>query len=261
MGSMLDLIGNVCTQTTTTSSMPYQQQYPAGYASVNSGILPCSPIQLHFDQPPLHRNDSPETIVEVPSPERAVSPETPNDHWRFHYVDLDTMYPSISPKQMPDLRGLGLEVPRRSLESQSVPWEVVKHEHSDTGRSSPSSLQTVTTSIVSHVAAWKLEIAGLVLALGSMASFIALVARFSDKPLASWPSEAITLNALIAVLATVATAGMSIAVASGMGQMKWVRFKQGRAPLSDMEYFDEASRGALGALGLLFRMRGGYVSF
>ncbi|KAK0750760.1 hypothetical protein B0T18DRAFT_318626 [Schizothecium vesticola] len=160
---------------------------------------------------------------------------------------------------MPDLRSLGLEVPRRpSFESgSSVPWETVKHEHDVTGRSSPSSLQTVTTSIVSHLGAWKLEIAGLVLALASMACLVAVVARFDGKPLAAWPSHAITLNALVAVLVTISTAGMGVALASGMGQMKWVRFKQGRAPLSDLEYFDEASRGAWGGLGLLFRMRGG----
>jgi hypothetical protein len=237
--------------------MPCQQAYHGRYASVDSTISACSPTV----QQPL-RPDSVDTIVAAPSPARAASPEDPNAHWRFHYVDLDTMYPSISPKQMmPDLRSLGLEVPRRpSFESgSSVPWETVKHEHDVTGRSSPSSLQIVTTSIVSRLVAWKLEIAGLVLALASLACLVAVVARFDGKPLAAWPSHAITPNALIAVIVTVGTAGMSVALASGMGQMKWVRFKQGRAPLSDLEYFDEASRGAWGGLVLLFRMRGGCV--
>ncbi|KAK1831998.1 carboxylic ester hydrolase [Podospora conica] len=161
---------------------------------------------------------------------------------------------------MPDLRSLGLEVPRRSSSDTgaSVPWDTVKREHDVTGRSSPSSmLHTVTSSVVSRLAAWKLEIAGLVLALAAMAALVAVVMRFEGRPLAAWPSSAITLNAVVAVLVTVATGGMSVALASGMGQMKWVRFKQGRAPLSDLECFDEASRGAWGGLGLLFRMRGG----
>lgn len=243
----------------TTSTMPYQQPYHARYSSVDSTTSPCSPTAAH--QPP--RPSSVDTIVAAPSPTFAASPEDPNAHWRFHYIDLDTMYPSISPKQMmPDLRALGLEVPRRpSFESAaSIPWETVKREHDVTGRSSPSSsLQAVTTSVVSHVGAWRLEIAGLVLALVAVACLGGVFARFDGEALAEWPSRAVTLNAVVAVLVTVGTAGMSVALASGMGQMKWVRFKQGRAPLSDLEYFDEASRGAWGGLGLLFRMRGGCV--
>lgn len=243
----------------TTSTMPYQQPYHARYSSVDSTTSPCSPTAAH--QPP--RPSSVDTIVAAPSPTFAASPEDPNAHWRFHYIDLDTMYPSISPTQMmPDLRALGLEVPRRpSFESAaSIPWETVKREHDVTGRSSPSSsLQAVTTSVVSHVGAWRLEIAGLVLALVAVACLGGVVARFDGEALAEWPSRAVTLNAVVAVLVTVGTAGMSVALASGMGQMKWVRFKQGRAPLSDLEYYDEASRGAWGGLGLLFRMRGGCV--
>lgn len=242
--------------------MPYQQAYHGRYASVDSTISPCSPTA---HQPP--RPDSVDTIVAAPSPTRAAaaSPEDPNAHWRFHYIDLDTMYPSISPKQMmmPDLGALGLQVRRwPSFESAaSIPWETVKREHDVTGdgRSSPSSLQAVTTSVVCHLGAWRLEIAGLVLALGAVACLGAVVARFDGEPLAQWPSQAVTMSALVAVLVTVGTAGMSVALASGMGQMKWVRFKQGRAPLSDLEYFDEASRGAWGGLRLLFRMRGGCV--
>lgn len=239
--------------------MPYHQPHHARYSSVDSTTSPCS------HQPT--RPSSVDTIVAAPSPTRAAAAAaaSPDDHWRFHYIDLDTMYPSISPKQMmmPDLRALGLQVPRRpSFESAaSIPWETVKREHDVTGggRSSPSSLRIVTTSVVSHLAAWRLEIAGLVLGLVAVACLGGVVARFDGEPLEVWPSRVITLNAVVAVLVTVGTAGMGVALASGMGQMKWVRFKQGRAPLSDLEYFDEASRGAWGGLGLLFRMRGGFV--
>lgn len=103
---------------------------------------------------------------------------------------------------------------------------------------------------------WTFEIASLALAVGAVVSIIAILAHFDGKPLPSFPST-ITLNAVIAVLTTVANASLAVPLSSGLGQLKWERVKAGYSPLRDMEYIDEASRGALGALNLLRRFRGG----
>jgi len=105
---------------------------------------------------------------------------------------------------------------------------------------------------------WSYEIMSILLAFSALGGIIAVLAYFDGKPLPSWPSS-ITINAVIAVLATITTACMSVPLSSGLGQLKWIRFKQGRAPLSDMEMFDDASRSVFGALGLLFRARGGFA--
>lgn len=232
--------------------MPYPRPNHARYTSVDTLVSACSPIQNYGG-----RQSPRNTLVATPSPTHALNQGDPNADWRFHYIDLGTTYPSVSPVQIPDAPPICLAPPRQSQETQSIPWEVVKHEHDVTGRTSPSSFAMVKTSVVSHFQAWRMEIVGLAIALAAMASFVAVVAYFSDRPLSAWPSSAITLNALVAILAAITTASISIPLASGMGQLKWIHFRESRAPLSDMEYFDEASRGALGGLELLFRMRGG----
>ncbi|CAJ2500252.1 Uu.00g031050.m01.CDS01 [Anthostomella pinea] len=52
---------------------------------------------------------------------------------------------------------------------------------------------------------------------------------------------------------------MNVSLQNGLSQLKWIRFKHSRAPLMDMERFDDASRGTLGALKLLIFGRGGFV--
>ncbi|KAI1502507.1 hypothetical protein F5X99DRAFT_408008 [Biscogniauxia marginata] len=105
---------------------------------------------------------------------------------------------------------------------------------------------------------WTLEVAGVVVALAAVGSILGVLARFNGRALPEWPYY-ITLNALIALLVTVATAAMGISLQSGLSQLKWIRFKEGRAPLADMERFDEASRGTWGAVKLLATARGGYL--
>jgi hypothetical protein len=103
---------------------------------------------------------------------------------------------------------------------------------------------------------WTFEILALVVALGAIGAIIGVVFRYNGRALPDWPHD-ITLNALIALLATFANATISVCLASGISQAKWIRFKQSAAPLSDMEVFDEASRGSWGSLKLLATARGG----
>ncbi|KAK3316995.1 hypothetical protein B0H66DRAFT_308942 [Apodospora peruviana] len=122
-----------------------------------------------------------------------------------------------------------------------------------------SSTRSSTGSLFSKANSWSYETMSILLAFAAVGGIVAVLAYFDEKPLPSWPSS-ITINAVIAILATIATASMSVPLSSGLGQLKWIQFKQGRAPLSDMEIFDDASRGAFGALNLLFRGRGGFAA-
>jgi hypothetical protein len=124
--------------------------------------------------------------------------------------------------------------------------------------SEDSSLKSKRKVKLPHSGTWVPEIVTLLVGLAAVASIIGVIARYSGRALPDWP-HAITLNALIALLATVANATMSITLSSGISQSKWIRFKQADTPLSDVEVFDEASRGSWGALRLLVKRRGGYV--
>lgn len=105
---------------------------------------------------------------------------------------------------------------------------------------------------------WTFEILALAVALWAVAAIIGVVNRYDGRALPDWPHD-ITLNALIALLATFANATMSVCLSSGISQAKWIRFKQSAVPLSDMEAFDDASRGSWGSMKLLATAKGRYV--
>ena len=95
-------------------------------------------------------------------------------------------------------------------------------------------------------------------ALGSLACLFAIWIILKQKnthALPHWPHD-ITLNTVVAVLATLAKALMAISVAACLGQLKWTHFSRTGASLADFDTFDSASRGGLGTLSLLFKPRG-----
>lgn len=149
------------------------------------------------------------------------------------------------------------------MSTSPAPWEKQhgqRNSNRESTMSNNSSLKSDSklSAIFSKNGTWTYETISMVVAFGAVASIIAVLAAYDGKPLPSWPHW-ITLNALIAILATVATASMSVPLSGGLGQLKWIRFKQGRAPLSDMEVYDDASRGAFGAVNMLVARRGGFV--
>lgn len=150
--------------------------------------------------------------------------------------------------------------PAAQFQAQHPDWSS-DHKSTDsraeTRNSRLSSLAKLrNVRIPKKTGSWTWEVVALLLAVGAVASIIALLARYDGRPLPSWPYE-ITLNALIAVLTTIANAAMAFPLSSGLGQLKWERMKKGYAPLADMEVLDEASRGAWGAVNMLRRLRGG----
>jgi len=66
----------------------------------------------------------------------------------------------------------------------------------------------------------------------------------------------LTINSLLQYLTSFAKLAFVIPVIEGIGQLKWLWFKQEPRPLIDFEIYDEATRGGLGSFKLLFRLRG-----
>lgn len=103
---------------------------------------------------------------------------------------------------------------------------------------------------------WAFELVSLLVATLAVGAIVGVLRAYHGKPLPSWPYH-ITLNAMIALLATVANASLAVPLSNGLSQLKWNRFRTRLAPVADMEAFDDASRGSLGAVALLVKMRGG----
>jgi hypothetical protein len=100
---------------------------------------------------------------------------------------------------------------------------------------------------------WWWELGSVVL---SCACFIAIVITLriiQDKSLSSWHSV-ISPNALISTLATISKASLMLAVAACISQLKWLYFESAPHRLHNIQIFDDASRGPLGALELLTQL-------
>lgn len=126
----------------------------------------------------------------------------------------------------------------------------------------PGKLSRVGTAKIqpnlSKSSSWALEVVSLLLATGAMIAMVVLLAQYDDHPLPEWPHD-ITFNAMIALLATLMTVTLAVPMSNSLSQLKWIRFNTKSSPLTDMELFDDASRGTWGSALLLAKLRGGYV--
>ncbi|KAI5925168.1 hypothetical protein F4810DRAFT_661303 [Camillea tinctor] len=97
---------------------------------------------------------------------------------------------------------------------------------------------------------WSWELFTLGLSFASMSAIIAVLVHFNGQPFPQWPYE-ITLNTLVALLATILRASMADVICQVISQIKWAWFQRPR-PLIHMQEFDQASRGLVGSIRLLF---------
>ncbi|CEL03697.1 hypothetical protein ASPCAL04843 [Aspergillus calidoustus] len=100
---------------------------------------------------------------------------------------------------------------------------------------------------------WMWEIASLAFSTLCFAAILALLLAYNDKP---WPElpHGLTLNAIVSVLATGTKSSLIFVTSTAIGQLKWIWYRQ-RHHLQDMLLFDDASRGPLGSLLILFRYK------
>ncbi|KAI9739830.1 MAG: hypothetical protein M1834_006551 [Cirrosporium novae-zelandiae] len=104
-----------------------------------------------------------------------------------------------------------------------------------------------------YLADWWLEILATILSVSALAAIFVVLVIYSSRPLASWPFS-INLNTVISTCATVSKSSLLLAVAQCISQLKWAYFQNPtRRPgrLYDLQIFDDASRGPLGACYLL----------
>jgi hypothetical protein len=96
---------------------------------------------------------------------------------------------------------------------------------------------------------WLYEGVALAFSIGCLTTLVGLLSVYDGQETPSLPYS-ITLNALVSILATAAKSSMLFAIAGTLGQLKWAWFADSRE-LSDIQTFDDATRGPWGAIVLL----------
>ncbi|KAJ4295088.1 hypothetical protein N0V90_007097 [Kalmusia sp. IMI 367209] len=101
---------------------------------------------------------------------------------------------------------------------------------------------------------WWWEVAAVIIAVTSTGAIIAVLRYASGKAVLDW-SFSIQPASLVAIFSTIAKSALVVPLAASLSQLKWRYFERPRT-LSHMQDFDDASRGPMGAMLLLWKVKG-----
>ena len=135
----------------------------------------------------------------------------------------------------------------RTNEPLLIPRKPVPQVRERLDSQGPVVEQTHRKSIFAH---WWRELGAIILSAVVLVALVATLYPHNGKPLPQWPYS-ISINALVSIYVLVAKASILFVTAEGISQLKWIWYTKSHT-VGDFTKYDEASRGAQGALGLLF---------
>jgi hypothetical protein len=101
---------------------------------------------------------------------------------------------------------------------------------------------------------WYLELASLLLTLAAFISLLVVLRNVDNQPLSNWHFT-FSVNTVISTLSVIIKTPLAFAIGSCLGQGKWSWFTKRSGPLSGFVTFDDASRGPLGCVSLLWWLK------
>lgn len=103
---------------------------------------------------------------------------------------------------------------------------------------------------------WWQEVCSMSLSLLCLSANIGVLAKLDQSPYAKWQvaNVDITPNTIVSIIATLTKASLLLPVAEVVVQLKWLYFQARDQRVADLQVFDDASRGPLGSLRLLWRI-------
>lgn len=99
---------------------------------------------------------------------------------------------------------------------------------------------------------WLWEITSLIFSAACVVAMVGVLIGVQGTSLSAW-HLLIAPNTVISALATASKTSLLLPVTESISQLKWVHFNRAHR-LSDMDLYNNASRGPLGALVFLFRL-------
>lgn len=101
---------------------------------------------------------------------------------------------------------------------------------------------------------WSIEIACIILSAAVLVSIAIFLLEIRGRLLTSW-KIIIKPNTVLSILSTVFKAMVLVAVASSIGQLKWIYLSKKSFGLDQLQIFDDATRGPWGALVFFWKAR------
>ncbi|EXJ55737.1 hypothetical protein A1O7_08667 [Cladophialophora yegresii CBS 114405] len=109
---------------------------------------------------------------------------------------------------------------------------------------------------------WAFEIFALVISTLALLGLIILLRVTNGQKVPNWTVKprhtkpfTVTINSVISIFSTAVKSTVLIPVAAAMGELKWMWFNSGHR-LTDIQVFESAARGPLGAIIMLWSFRG-----
>ena len=102
---------------------------------------------------------------------------------------------------------------------------------------------------------WMGELLAILLSILAFLTIVFILHTYDDQTLPRLPRN-VPLSFVVSTLATISKSSLLLAVASAIGQFKWLWMFSKQRRLQDLQVFDEASRGPLGASKLLISSKG-----
>ncbi|KAF2115360.1 hypothetical protein BDV96DRAFT_646365 [Lophiotrema nucula] len=188
-----------------------------------------------------------------PSGPPSAGPFSPTSPYSIHTPSTTASYSSKDP----------FFSPKTGYERDSGQWQSFQTTpgtgyHQPFDQHQPNNLPTRPRKLIHQIShtwqrLWLWETCACVLAVGAHLAMIAMLGVYDDARESSW-TRPWTLNSMISFMITIIKGAAMIPIAASLGQLKWRRFWTYRR-LTDLDVYDEASRGTLGSLRLIWDLR------
>ncbi|KAH0381996.1 hypothetical protein KCU92_g6597, partial [Aureobasidium melanogenum] len=100
------------------------------------------------------------------------------------------------------------------------------------------------------IRSWWREILAIMLSIASLLSTAGVLFAYQNQPLSSWKFRYLP-NTVVSQLITISRSALMLSTASCVSQLSWLHIKEKPRALSELQAFDNASRGPAGAIAML----------
>ncbi|KAI1609121.1 hypothetical protein EDD37DRAFT_653268 [Exophiala viscosa] len=121
-------------------------------------------------------------------------------------------------------------------------------------RRSTRKMHEFSHTVMQFLDNWWMEILSCVAIIVALMAIILTANAYRDQPLPKWP-HGLSINTLISIYVAILKAARALILGKGLSHLKWTWFGMTR-PLKDLGAYDDASKGPLGSIQLLYILYG-----